>query len=85
MILIGGKMMKFKEFMDLYDNWNGVTKVNDDELKTIVKARTLYIMEKNEAFAPFSVWSSVRNYDELFNMEVVSFGFYDGEFCVRVK
>lgn len=85
MILIGGKRMRFKDFMDLYDNWNGITKVNDDELETIVKAKTVYIMDKNEVFAPFSVWSSVRDYDKLFDMEVVSFGFYDEEFCIRVK
>ena len=77
--------MKFKDFMDLYDNWNGITKVNDNELKTIIRAKTVYLMDKNDIFAPFPVWSSVRDYEKLFNMEVVSFGFYDGDFCVRVK
>ena len=62
--------MKFKDFMDMYDNWNGTTVVNDDNLDMIVKGRTSSIVE----------WE-----DYLWDMEVVSFGFYDNEFCVRVK
>ena len=27
--------MKVREFLDLYDNWNGTTKINDDNLKCI--------------------------------------------------
>ena len=61
--------MNFKNFMDIYDNWNGITKVNDDNLHTIIKGKTLNIMECSE----------------LFGMEVVAFGFYDNELCVRVK
>lgn len=61
--------MNFKNFMDLYDNWNGITKVNDDNLHTIIKGKTLDIMECSK----------------LFGMEVVAFGFYDNELCVRVK
>lgn len=74
--------MKFTDFMELYDNWNGITKVNDDNLNTIVIGRTLDIMECVENFNPMT---TVKNYAELFNMEVVSFGFYDDEFCVRVR
>lgn len=62
--------MKFKEFMELYDNWNGITVVNDDNLKCIAKDRTVTIMETKH---------------DLFEKEVVAFGFYDNEFCVRVK
>lgn len=74
--------MKFKQFMDLYDNWNGITKVNDNNLDTIVEGRTLNIMERMEPFRPMT---KVENYEKLFEMEVVSFGFYDEELCVRVK
>ena len=29
--------MKLRDFVDLYDNWNGILVVNDDNLKPIVK------------------------------------------------
>ena len=74
--------MKFKDFMYLYNNWNGITKVNDNNLDTIVRGRTLNIMECEESFHPLT---KVANYGELFNMEIVAFGFYDNELCVRVK
>ena len=74
--------MKFKEFMDMYDDWNGILKVNNNNVDTIVKGKTVMVMERLVKFNPFA---KVQTYDELFNMEVVSFGFYDGEFCVRVK
>ena len=73
--------MTFKKLMDLYDNWNGVTVVNDNNLNIIVKDRTGEIMFPNED-------ESKEDKDfrkKLFAMKVVSFGFYDGEFCVRVK
>lgn len=60
--------MTFKEFMDLYDDWNGVTVVNDNNLNTIIKDRTVLVM-KNKS---------------LYNMEVIAFGFYGGELVVRV-
>lgn len=59
--------MKFKEFMDLFDNWNGITKVNDIDLKMIIRHKTVYITE---------------NCKDLFDLTVVSFGFYDGELTV---
>lgn len=74
--------MKFKQFMDMYDDWNGTTKVNDDNLDTIVIGRTLDIMECVKDFNPMT---KVHNYAELFEMKVVAFGFYDDELCVRVK
>ena len=61
--------MKFKKFMDLFDNWNGVTRVNDDHLECIVEDRTLNVAER----------------EDLHNMEVVAFGFYDNVLCVRVR
>lgn len=74
--------MKFKQFMEMYDNWNGTTKVNDNNLNTIVIGQTSKIME---CIVNFESNTSVKNYAELFEMEVVSFGFYDDEFCVRVR
>lgn len=74
--------MKFKQFMEMYDNWNGITKVNDNNLNTIVIGQTYLIMEGKVAFESNA---SITDYNKLFEMEVVSFGFYDNEFCVRVR
>ena len=71
--------MKFKQFMEMYDNWNGTTKVNDDNLNTIVIGHTLKIMER------IPTLNGVENYEKLFEMEVVAFGFYDDKLCVRVR
>ena len=62
--------MRFKEFMNLFDNWNGITKVNDDKLQCIVKGNTYDVVAERE---------------DLHNMVVVAFGFYDNELCVRVR
>ena len=61
--------MKLKDFMNLYDGWNGKSVINNDDLSLLVKGLTLDIVENNK-------WS---------DMEVVSFGFYDNELCVRVR
>lgn len=74
--------MTFKQFMEMYDNWNETTKVNDDNLDTIVHGATIDIMECIE---PIHELSKVENYNALFEMEVVAFGFYDDELCVRLK
>lgn len=71
--------MNFKDFMDLYDNWNGITQVNDDNLNPIVREKTSNLMWENP------VLNGVENKEKLFEMEVVSFGFYDDVFYVRVK
>ena len=71
--------MKFKRFMEMYDNRNGITKVNNDNLGTIVIGNTLEIIEC------IPMLDGVKNYNQLFEMEVISFGFYDDELCVRVK
>ena len=61
--------MKFKDFIERYDNWNNVVVVNDDTLKPIVKDVG---------------WKIAEDRTDLYEKEVVSFGFYDGELCVRV-
>jgi hypothetical protein len=71
--------MKFKQFMEMYDNWNGITKVNDDNLDTIVVGKTFKIMYRALDL------NKMESYDKLFEMEVVAFGFYDNELCVRVR
>ena len=62
--------MKFKKFLELYDNWNGTTVVNDNNLKCVVRDNTLNIFETRK---------------DLHEKEVVSFGFYDNELVVRVR
>lgn len=62
--------MNFKKFMDMYDNWNGFTRVNDNKLKVIIEEKTHVIMDTRE---------------DLFNKKVIAFGFYDGVMTVRVK
>ena len=71
--------MKFERFMEMYDDRNGITKVNNDNLGTIVIGNTLEIIEC------IPMLDGVKNYNQLFEMEVVSFGFYNDELCVRVK
>ena len=66
--------MKFKELLDMYDNWNGTIVVNDYDLDRIVKAKTSDI-----GFNETDV-----DYSYLYDEDVVSFGFYDNEFCVRL-
>lgn len=60
--------MKLRELLDMYDNWNGITVINNDNLEPIAKGKT-FIIAEDERFT---------------NCEVVSFGFYDNEFCVRI-
>lgn len=62
--------MNFKDFMEMYDNWNGITRVNDNDLNMIIEDRTNIIMDN-------------RRY--LYDKKVVAFGFYDGLMTVRVK
>ena len=63
-------IMNFKEFMELYDNWYGITRVNNSNLNTIVEGNTCKIYEENE---------------NLYDKEVAAFGFYDGILTVIVK
>jgi len=66
----GGYKMNFKDFMEMYDNWNGITRVNDNNLDMIVENQTGIIMD---------------NRKDLYDKEVVSFGFYDNVLTVRIK
>lgn len=62
--------MILKDLLEMYDNWNGETRVNDDELNTIVQMRTYRLYDTRK---------------DLLSHEVVAFGFYDDLFTVRVK
>ena len=60
--------MKLRELLDMYDNWKRITVVNDNNLEPIVKEETSVIVK----------------YEIFMGCEVVAFGFYDNEFCVRI-
>lgn len=61
--------MKLRDFVNLYDNWNGILVVNDDNLDPIVKGEVEVAL----------------SYVNVHEKEVVAFGFYDNELCVRVR
>jgi len=61
--------MKCREFLNMYDNWNGFVCINDDNLNLIIRDKP----------------SAALSYKNVFEMEVVAFGFYDNELCIRVK
>lgn len=63
-------IMNLGKFLEMYDNWNGNTRVNDDELNTIAENTTFIIYEERK---------------ELLHREVVTFGFYDGVLTVRIR
>lgn len=71
--------MKFERFMEMYNDKNGITKVDNDDIGTIVIGNNLEIM------GCIPTLDGVKNYNQLFEMEVVSFGFYNDELCVKVK
>lgn len=63
-------IMNLGKFLEMYDNWNGNTRVNDDELNTIAENTTFIIYEERK---------------ELLHREVVAFGFCDGVLTVRIR
>ena len=60
--------MKFKDLIWKFDDWNGHTRINDNNLKMICEGST----------------SDVALRKKLRELEVRSFGFYNGVFCVRL-
>lgn len=62
--------MKLKKFLGMYDNWNKVARINDDNLKTIIEDETKIIYETRP---------------DLLNKKVVSFGMYDDTLTIRIK
>ena len=70
--------MSVKIFLEMYDNWNGKTRINDDNLNLIVEGHTSLIYENP---------NNMMNYHgrNILEMEVVSFGFYENVLTIRVK
>lgn len=66
----GGITMTLKDLLEMYDNWNNETRVNDDELNVIVQMPTYRLYDTRK---------------DLLSCEVVAFGFYDDLFTVRIK
>lgn len=60
----------FEQLMEMYDNWSGITRVNDDDFTPVVEDISWKIMDKRK---------------DLCNKKVAAFGFYDGVMTVRVK
>jgi len=62
--------VSLKQLLEMYDNWNEITIINNDKLNTIIeeKAYKIYHIRK-----------------DLLDKEVVAFGFYDGVMTVRVR
>ena len=67
--------MKLYKLLDLYDNWNGTIRINDNKLDTIMEVPTKELGFKDGEFYDPTVLES----------KVVSFGFYDEVFTVRIK
>ena len=64
--------MKLAEFIALYDNWNGTLVINDRNCDLYAKVDFINIMK----------WFTEHNGIAIAN--VMAFGFYDGELCVRI-
>ena len=62
--------MKFEDFLEMFDDWNRTVVVNDNNLDRILSDKG------------YLVW---ENHKELFDREVVSFGFYNNKLCIRIK
>lgn len=60
--------MTVRAILEMYDNWNTTVVVNDNNLREIARGKGYEIYDNND----------------LVNLPVSSFGFYDGEFCIRV-
>lgn len=72
--------MKLKDFLDMYSNKRGITKINDDNLGRLATGTAAQIIN---GFCRLE--RSGYSYSRLWNKEVVSFEFYDNELCIRVK
>ena len=71
--------MVLKEFVEMFDNWNGIMVVNDTNLNVIVRDFVTNIMDNENIKIHHSI-----GHEQLLNSEVESFGFYDNELCVRI-
>ncbi len=68
--------MKLKTLLSLYDNGNTPIVINDKNLNMIEKV----------CFATTPNWSRwLTDHREILNANVMAFGFYDAELCVRIN
>ena len=65
--------LNLADFLDLYDNWNGILVINDRNCDRYATVN----------FANLDKW--LREHNTEANARVMAFGFYDGELCVRVE
>ena len=65
--------MTLENFLDLYDNWNGILVVNDKNLNTFATVRL------------FTVDTWLKKHSRAAKAQVMAFGFYDGEICIRIN
>lgn len=65
--------MTLKNFLDLYDNWNGTLVINDRDCERFATVD----------FKNIDRWLN-GNHVGAANAKVMAFGFYDGELCVRI-
>jgi hypothetical protein len=61
------------KLLSLYDNWNGNLIINNAKCDLYACVR----------FEKLDIW--LNEYKEVMNAEVMAFGFYDNELCVRVN
>lgn len=72
--------MKLRDFLNMYSNKRGITKINDDNLGRLATGTVAQII-----YGFCRLERSGYSYSRLWNKEVVSFEFYDNELCIRVK
>lgn len=65
-------MINLKDLMDTCDNWNLNIVVNDDDLNRVIE--------------DVSMWDFYKKYENVLDkVNVIAFGVYDNDFCVRTK
>ena len=64
-----GSTVSLGTMLELFDDWNGKTRVNDDSLNLIIEDRTVDIYDKRK---------------DLLERTVLAYGMYDGIFTVRL-
>lgn len=72
--------MKLKDFLGMYSNQRGITKINDDNLGMLATGTAAQII-----YGFCRLERSGYSYSRLWNKEVVSFEYHDDELCVQVK
>ena len=69
--------MKFKDFIEAYDDWEDAININNNDLERIISCC-------NVAELTFHDGILFNEYKNLIDKEVISFGFWEGELYVRL-